>query len=49
MAWDSPSGILSPNERDRLKREAEIFAEAQAENAEGRGTACLRAACLRAA
>lgn len=48
MAWDSPSGILSPNERDRLKREAEIFAEAQgrgsAENAEGRGTACLRAA-----
>jgi len=31
MAWDSPSGILSPNERDRLKREAEIFAEAHAE------------------
>ena len=29
MAWDNPSGILSPNERDRLKREAEIFAEAQ--------------------
>ena len=28
MAWDNPSGILSPNERDRLKREAEIFAEA---------------------
>ena len=31
MAWDNPSGFLSPNERDRLKREAEIFAEAQAE------------------
>lgn len=29
MAWDNPSGILSPNERDRLKREAKIFAEAQ--------------------